>query len=96
MSNTVKVRKGNKIRYVETGRLNAFLNQGYEQINEDGDVIKRATGGATVPIAKYNALLEQVESAGGGDDKLKKENATLKKENTALKAEIAKLQGVDK
>lgn len=94
MSNTVKIRKGNKVRYVDAGRLNAFLAQGFEQIDKDGKVIKRATGGAAVPVAKYNELLERLEAAKAGGDTaaLQAEIVELKKENAALKGKITKLE----
>lgn len=77
MANAVKIRKGNKVRYIEAGRLEAFLRQGFEQIDEEtGEVIRRATGGSVVPIAQYNQLLDVVEE--------------LKEENKALKEELAK------
>ena len=95
MANTVKVRKGNKVRYVEAGRLEAFLKQGYDQIHDEtGEIVKRATGGSTVPIAKYNELLEQLEAAkaGGDTEALEAEIAELKKENAALKGKVTKLE----
>lgn len=81
MGNTVKIRKGNKVKYVDAGRLNAYLSQGFEQIDEQGNVLKRATGGSFVPITKYNQLLEEYE-------KLKAELEKLKgaKKNTSKKA----------
>lgn len=78
MANTVKIRKGNKIRHVDAGRLEAFLKQGFEQIDEKGNVIRRATGGSVVPIGKYNQLLEKYE-------KLKSEYEQLKKEGKSGK-----------
>lgn len=81
MGNAVKIRKGNKVKYVDAGRLNVYLNQGFEQIDEQGNVIKRATGGAFIPIAQYNQLLEE-------NEKLKAEIEELKgaKKNTSKKA----------
>lgn len=74
----VKMRKGNRVIHVEEGRVNSFLAQGYDQINEDGRVVKRATGGRTVNIAEYNMVVEKLEA--------------LKEENATLKAKIAKLE----
>ena len=74
----VKMRKGNKVIHVDEGRVNSFLAQGYDQINERGEIVKRATGGRTVNIAEYNAVVEKLEA--------------LKKENAVLKAKIVKLE----
>lgn len=74
----VKMRKGNKVIHVEESRVNSFLAQGYDQVNERGEIVKRATGGRTVNIAEYNAVVEELEA--------------LKKENAALKAKITKLE----
>ena len=74
----VKMRKGNKVIHVDEGRVNSFLAQGYDQINERGEIVKRATGGRTVNIAEYNAVVEELEA--------------LKKENAVLKAKIVKLE----
>lgn len=72
------MRKGNRVIHVEEGRVNSFLAQGYDQVNEKGEIIKRATGGRTVNIAEYNMVVEELEA--------------LKKENATLKAKIAKLE----
>lgn len=74
----VKMRKGNRVIHVAEGRVNAFLAQGYDQVNEKGEIVKRATGGRTVNIAEYNMVVEELEA--------------LKKENATLKAKIAKLE----
>lgn len=76
----VKMRKGNRVIHVNEGRVNSFLAQGYDQINEKGEIVKRATGGRTVNIAEYNAVVEELEA-------LKKENATLKAKITKLEKE---------
>lgn len=72
------MRKGNRVIHVEEGRVNSFLAQGYDQVNEKGEIVKRATGGRTVNIAEYNMVVEELEA--------------LKKENATLKAKIAKLE----
>lgn len=72
------MRKGNRVIHVAEGRVNSFLAQGYDQVNEKGEIVKRATGGRTVNIAEYNVVVEELE--------------VLKKENAALKAKIAKLE----
>lgn len=69
--NTVKIRKKNRIKLVSADRVEAFLKQGYDQIDEAGNIERRATGGRTISIAEHNKALDELE-------KQKKENATLK------------------
>lgn len=89
----VKMRKGNRVIHVEEGRVNSFLAQGYDQVNENGEIVKRATGGRTVNIAEYNAVVKELEELkAGGVDKLKAEIEALKKENTTLKGKVTKLE----
>lgn len=62
MSRSVKIRKKNRILHVEAGRLVGFLSQGYDQIDEEGNVVKRATGGRTVSLPEYNKVIDENEA----------------------------------
>lgn len=89
----VKMRKGNKVIHVEASRVDSFLAQGYDQVNEKGEIIRRATGGRTVNIAEYNAVVEELETLKATKIKeLTAEIEALKKENAALKGKITKLE----
>lgn len=66
-----KVRRDNRILTISETEVNKYLQQGYDQIDDKGKVIKRATGGRTVPIAEYNRVLEE-------NEKLKAEIEELK------------------
>lgn len=90
MGNVVKVRKGNRILDIDEGRLSAHLQQGYDQIDSEGKVVKRATGGRSVSLAEYNVLVDELEKLKSVD--LAKENEDLTKENKALKAKVTKLE----
>jgi hypothetical protein len=68
----VKVRKQNRILDIPESRLEAFLQQGYDQIDEKGNVIRRATGGRTISVAEYNKVVEELEKAKAELAKLKK------------------------
>ncbi|GAF14922.1 phage protein [Bacillus sp. JCM 19046] len=85
----VNVIKGNRLLTISEDRLNAFLEQGYDQVDSKGEVVKRATGGKNVSIGEYNKLLDQLEEAKGSEglENLKEENKKLKAENTKLKKE---------
>ncbi|EIJ79116.1 hypothetical protein PB1_16204 [Bacillus methanolicus PB1] len=86
----VKVRKQNKILEIPESRLEAFLQQGYDQIDEKGGVIKRATGGRAISVAEYNKVVEELERLKNTD--AEKELEEAKKEIKALKAENTKLK----
>ena len=61
--NKVRVKKDNKVLYVPEERLSYYLREGYDQINDRGEVVKRATSGRMVPIAEYNRVVEELEKA---------------------------------
>ncbi|WP_342538451.1 hypothetical protein MKY15_20620 [Sporosarcina sp. FSL K6-1540] len=82
MSNAVKIRKKNRVLHVETDRLVGFLNQGYDQIDEDGNVVKRATGGRTVSLPEYNKVIDENEALKA---KVKELEAASKKAETPKK-----------
>ncbi|PFW65286.1 hypothetical protein [Bacillus sp. AFS075034] len=87
MSNVVKVKKLNKTLNIDEGRLDSYLLDGYDQIEEDGTIIKRATGGRTVSLAEFNGVVEEKEKLAAENEKLKAENNKLKVENKNLKKE---------
>ena len=81
----VAVRKGNKVLNVDDTRLESLLEQGFDQIDKDGKVIRKATGGRIVTLKEFNTLQDEKE-------KLAAEVTKLKAEVKKLKAE-AKKQG---
>ncbi len=73
----VTVKKKNKVLKVDEKRLDKYLQDGFDQV-ENGKVIKRATGGKVVSIGLYNKIDEELIGA-------KKEIKRLKTEITKLK-----------
>ena len=71
MSNTVKVKRLNKVLNIEKDFLATYLNDGYDQINDEGKIIKRATGGRNISVAAHNKALDKI-------DELEAELADLK------------------
>ena len=71
MSNTVKVKRLNKVLNIEKDFLATYLNDGYDQINDEGKIIKRATGGRNISVAEHNKALDKI-------DELEAELADLK------------------
>jgi hypothetical protein len=61
MSNTVKVQRLNKVLHIEKDFLASYLNDGFNQITEEGKVIKHATGGRNVTLGEYNKALDRIE-----------------------------------
>ncbi|PEP21703.1 hypothetical protein CN566_28280 [Bacillus wiedmannii] len=82
MSNVVKVKRLNKTLNIDEGRLESYLRDGYDQIDEQGNIVTRATGGREVSLAEHNKALDE-------NDHLKEENKKLKSEVTKLKKESA-------
>ncbi|HEK9103324.1 TPA: hypothetical protein SUB30_004798 [Bacillus pseudomycoides] len=82
MSNVVKVKRLNKTLNIDEGRLDSYLLDGYDEIDEQGNIITRATGGRDVSLAEFNKVLDE-------NDQLKEENKKLKSEVSKLKKEVA-------
>ncbi|MBU9711067.1 hypothetical protein [Evansella tamaricis] len=93
-----KIKKGNRVLTVKEERLSSYLKQGYDQVDEKGEVVKRATGGKTISLGEYNKVvdeLEKLKKTPANTDELNKQvedlKAELKKvrtENTKLKKEL--------
>lgn len=58
----VTVKKHNKVLNIEDTRLESYLLQGFDQIDKNGAVLTKATGGKTVSLAEYNKVLDENES----------------------------------
>ncbi|MBJ8031448.1 hypothetical protein [Bacillus cereus group sp. N21] len=85
MSNVVKVKRLNKTLHIGEGRLTSYLLDGYDQIDEEGNIITRATGGRNVSLAEFNGVLAEKDALVAENEKLKSENSKLKAENSKLK-----------
>lgn len=85
MSNVVKVKRFNKTLNIDKDRLGSYLLDGYDQIDEEGNIITRATGGRNVSLAEYNKAVDENEQLQEENKKLKSEVAKLKKDAAASK-----------
>ncbi|MGN4448225.1 hypothetical protein ACTFOB_25575 [Bacillus cereus group sp. MYBK79-1] len=86
----VVVKKENRVLTVEEQNLDAYLAEGYDQVelNEDRTayvVVTRATGGREVTLSELNTVIKE-------KDAITAERDALVSENKKLKAEIAKLK----
>ncbi|HFK1476722.1 TPA: hypothetical protein ACGXMG_005102 [Bacillus paranthracis] len=78
MSNTVKVKRLNKVLNIDKDFLPSYLNDGFDQINDEGKIIKRATGGRNISVQEYNQALDKIEE-------LEEEIAAFKAPKTTVK-----------
>ncbi len=89
-----KVVKGNRVLTVSDEAVSGYLKEGYDEINEKGEVVQHAIGGKTVTLAEHTKVVEELEklkktqSNGTSAEELEK----VKEENKKLKAEIKSLK----
>lgn len=55
----VTVKRGNIELNIDETEVNKFLANGYDQIGDNGKIVKEATGGKTVSIEEYKMLLAE-------------------------------------
>lgn len=56
-----KVKKLNRILSVDDRAVESYLKQGYDEIDDKGRIVRRATGGRDIPVAEYNKVLTENE-----------------------------------
>ncbi|MFX3618721.1 MAG: hypothetical protein ACE3JK_14530 [Sporolactobacillus sp.] len=56
-----RLKKLNRVIDVSDGFVNSYLIRGYDEIDDKGTIIKRATGGRNVSLPEYNKLLDENE-----------------------------------
>lgn len=66
-----RVKRLNRVLTVPDEVVGKYLKEGYDQIDDKGEVIKRATGGRFVSIAEYNKVVEELEKTKAEIKKLK-------------------------
>ncbi|XCT23556.1 hypothetical protein AB0R72_21550 (plasmid) [Bacillus velezensis] len=78
-----RVKKLNRVLTVSDERVSGYLRDGYDQIDETGNILKRATGGRTVPVSEHNKALDKIEAL---EEELKAAQKALEKAQKELKA----------
>jgi len=90
-----KLRKANRLIEVPERHDKSYLLRGYDQINEKGEVVKRATGGRTVSLGEYNKVVEKLEALEkNGNNELEEKVQELKDLNKEYEAEIERLSNL--
>lgn len=89
-----KVRKKNRVLTVSDSAVAVYLKEGYDEIDDSGEIVKRATGGKTISLADHNKALDKIKELEANQDDSALE--ALKKENTALKGQVTKLENAAK
>lgn len=86
-----QVRKGNRILDVEEKDLKVYLERGYDQIDEDGEVVTpgKSKGADEKTLKK---ALKSLEDAKKTVDILQTEKEALRAERDALQARVAELE----
>lgn len=79
MSNTVKVKRLNKVLNIDKDFLTSYLNDGFDQINEEGEILKRATGGRNISVQEYNQALDKIDALEAEIAELNAPKTTAKK-----------------
>lgn len=80
-----RVKRGNRTLRIHDAAVSNYLKQGYDQIDDTGKVLKKATGGRMVTLPEHNKALDEVE-------KLKTENVKLREEYDLLHKEVDKMK----
>lgn len=79
------LRKENRaVRLKDEDLVYMYLEDGYDQIDEQGNIIKRATGGKLVPLSEHNRTLDEVEALKTKVSELNEEVKVLEAENMRL------------
>ena len=78
-----RVKKLNRVLTVSDESVSGYLKDGYDQIDETGNILKRATGGRAVPVSEHNKALDKIETL---EEELKAAQKALEKAQKELKA----------
>lgn len=84
----MKAIKENKVYTITESEQSFYKQQGYDIVNDEGEVIERGAG-KSISYEEYLKLKDENQT-------LKQENEKLKEENKKLKTENKELKKVDK
>lgn len=90
MANVVRLRKANRVVTVQEMLAPGYLKRGYDQIDDNGNIMKHATGGKTVSIAEHVAVLKELEEIKTKAKEFAEKGKQLQEENQKLKERLSK------
>lgn len=82
------VQKENRQLTVQDDIVASYLAEGYDQIDTEGNIVKRATGGRLVPLAEFNKVIEENEKLKAVVKDLKEEKEVLEADNERLTRQL--------
>lgn len=85
----VTVKKMNRVLTVDANNVDSYLRDGYDQIDEKGQIVKPATGGKMISLPEHNAALVKIAE-------LREEIKVLEEENIRLDKLVKQLKGNNK
>lgn len=80
----MKASKGNKVYKIDEGQQKYYINQGYDILDDEGNIIEYGAG-KSVSYAKFRKLEDKFKLLNEENEKLKEDNKKLKAENKELK-----------
>ncbi|EPB8178457.1 hypothetical protein ACRTAO_001118 [Clostridium perfringens] len=80
----MKAIKENKVYTITESEQNFYKQQGYDIVNDEGEVIERGAG-KSISYEEYLKLKDENYTLKQENEKLKEENKKLKAENKELK-----------
>lgn len=82
------VRRENRQLTVQDDVVASYLIEGYDQIDVDGNIVKRATGGRMIPLAEFNKVIDENEKLQAIVKDLKEEKEVLEADNERLTRQL--------
>lgn len=97
------IRKGNRTLKTDKVSLSGYLKRGYDEIDEKGNIVTKATDGKVITAGEYNKVLAELEAAKAGNTsgdiesnplvkELRKANDGYAKDHEILNAKIKELE----
>lgn len=87
----MKAIKENKVYTITESEQSFYKQQGYDIVNDEGEVIERGVG-KSISYEEYLKLKDELDPLKDENQTLKQENEKLKEENKKLKAENKELK----
>lgn len=90
------VKRENRVLTVHEDILHTYLLEGYDQIDNEGNVVKRATGGRNVNLIEHNKVLDETDALRAKIKDLQEEIKVLEADNERLTKQARALNNNNK